>query len=230
VTRVELAFVDARRARDGRVRYWYFQRNGRLWRLLGEPFSAAFMAEYQRLLAATRPTTPASAGKLPPGSFGALVLDYLASPEFKATRPSTQKLYRLVLERLAAVHGPKPVALLERRHIKAWRDARSETPGMANLLVSVVRVLLDYAVESELRCDNPAQRVKRFKMGEHRAWTDEECTAFEARWPAGSMQRRAYMLAKFTGQRCGDIANMTLAHRSKDGAIRGVQQKTGAEL
>jgi integrase len=43
------------------------------------------------------------------------------------------------------------------------------------------------------------------------------------------MQRRAYMLAKFTGQRCGDIANMTRANR-KDGAIRVVQQKTGAEL
>ena len=43
------------------------------------------------------------------------------------------------------------------------------------------------------------------------------------------MQRRAYMLARFTGQRSGDIANMTRAHR-KDGAIRVVQQKTGAEL
>jgi len=43
------------------------------------------------------------------------------------------------------------------------------------------------------------------------------------------MERRAYALAKFTGQRCGDIANMTKAHR-KDGAIRVVQSKTGAEL
>ena len=43
------------------------------------------------------------------------------------------------------------------------------------------------------------------------------------------MQRRAYMLAKFTGQRCGDLAHMTRAHR-RDGAIRVVQQKTGAEL
>ena len=34
------------------------------------------------------------------------------------------------------------------------------------------------------------------------AWTDEECAAFEARWPAGGIQRRAYLLAKFTGQRC----------------------------
>jgi hypothetical protein len=43
------------------------------------------------------------------------------------------------------------------------------------------------------------------------------------------MRRRAYLLARYTGQRCGDIANMTMAHR-KGGSIRVVQQKTGAEL
>jgi hypothetical protein len=134
-----------------------------------------------------------------------------------------------VLEPLAKLQGHKPVALLERRHIKAWRDARSETPGMANMIVRVMRVLLSYAADSEYRRDNPAQRIKLFKLGEHRAWSDDECAAFEARWPVGSMQRRAYMLARFTGQRCGDVAKMTRAHR-KDGAIRVVQLKTGAEL
>jgi integrase len=164
-----------------------------------------------------------------PGSFGALVLDYLASPEFKATRPNTQKAYRQVLEPLAALHGPKPVALLERRHIKAWFNARAETPAAANMIVSVMRMLLNYAVENELRPDNPARRIKLFKGGEQRAWTDEACAAFEARWPPGSMQRRAYLLARFTGQRCGDIAAITWAHR-KEGAIRVVQQKTGTPL
>jgi integrase len=78
--------------------------------------------------------------------------------------------------------------------------------------------------------DNPlAVRIKLFKLGEHRAWTDAECAQFEARWPAGSMQRRAYLLAKYTGQRCGDLATMTRAHR-KDGFIRVVQEKTGTEL
>ena len=138
-------------------------------------------------------------------------------------------MYRLVIEPLAETHGHKPVALLERRHIKQWRDARGETPGMANMVVRVVRMLLNYAVDNEFRRDNPAQRIKLFKLGEHRAWTDGACASFEARWPSGSMQRRAYMLAKYTGQRCSDLARMTRAHR-KDGFIRVVQQKTGAEL
>jgi integrase len=210
------------------MRYWYFRRGGRRWSLPGDPMSPEFMAEYRRLVAATGPARPGNR-ELGPGSFGALVTDYLASPEFRKTRPSTQRIYRFILEPLAEMHGGKPVALLERRHIKAWRDARSETPGMANMIVKVTRVLLNYAVEEEYRADNPAFKIKTFKLGEHRAWTDEECAAFEAQWPCGSMQRRAYMLARFTGQRCGDIANMTRAHR-KNGAISVVQQKTGAEL
>ena len=121
------------------------------------------------------------------------------------------------------------MALLERKHIKAWRDARSKTPGAANMIVKVVRLVTSYAIENDYRKDNPALRIGLFKLGEHRAWSDEESAKFEARWLAGSMQRRAFMLAKFTGQRCGDIANMTRAHR-KDGAIRVVQQETGSEL
>src|SRR5436189_388915 len=96
---------------------------------------------------------------------------------------------------------------------------------MANMIVKIVRVLLAYAVDNEYRRDNPARRLKLFKLGEHRAWTDAECAAFESRWPRGSMQRLAYMLARYTGQRCGDLALMTRAHR-KDGAIRVMQQKT----
>jgi hypothetical protein len=164
-------------------------------------------------------------------SFVALVDTYFADKQaFGERKPSAQRIYRLILEPLVEVHGHKPVALLERRHINQWRDARGETPGMVNMVVKVMRLVLSYAVENEYRRDNPAQRIKLFKLGEHRSWTDEECAAFEARWPSGTMQRRAYMLAKYTSQRCSDIARMTRAHR-KDGEIRVVQQqKTGTPL
>jgi hypothetical protein len=75
-----------------------------------------------------------------------VVKDYFASPEFTNTKPSTQKLYRLILVPLAELHGHKPIALLERRHIRQWFIARSETPGMANMLIKVMRLLMKYAV------------------------------------------------------------------------------------
>jgi integrase len=209
------------------VQYYYFRRGGRRWRLPGAALSPEFMAEYHLLVAATEPMREAQGPRpYPPGSFGALVAAYFADRRaFGEKKPSTQQIYRMILEPLAEVHGRKPVALLERRHIKQWFDARGETPGTANMIVKVVRLVMSYAVENGYRKDNPALRIKLFKLGEHRAWTDEECGAFEAQWPSGTMQRRAYMLAKFTGQRCGDIARMTRGHR-KDGAIRVMQQKT----
>jgi len=115
----ELKYVDAQSDRRGRVLYYYIRRGGRRWRLRGEPLSEGFMAEYRRLLAETAPS--AGGGQRPthpPGSFGALVSDYFAAPEFRARAANTQKMYRHVLEPLAEVHGHEPVALLERRYIR----------------------------------------------------------------------------------------------------------------
>jgi integrase len=227
---IELRFVKAERDRQGRVRYWYFRRTGRRWRLPGEPGSDGFMAEYNRLLATTTPAQPTiGAGAWPPGSFGALVDDYFASPEFKALKPNSQRMYRLVLEPIANRIGRHAATYVERRHVKAMRDDKADTPGMANMRVKVLRMLLGYAVENDWRKDNPAVKVKTFKLGEHRAWIADELTAFERHWAPGTMQRRAYMLARYTGQRRGDLAAMTKAHR-RDGTIRVVQEKTGAEL
>ena len=125
-------FVNEQRGRDGRVRHWYFRRNGRRWRLPGDPDSdASASEEYWRLRKETdRDSGPAvgAADRHAPGSFGALVRDYLASGTFREKRPSTQAEYRRVLEALAAVHGPKPVRLMERRHIRRIRDERADTP------------------------------------------------------------------------------------------------------
>jgi integrase len=43
------------------------------------------------------------------------------------------------------------------------------------------------------------------------------------------MERRAYMLGLYTGQRRGDLVGMTQADR-KDGRIRVVQEKTDEPL
>jgi site-specific recombinase XerD len=222
-------YVKPERDRHGRVRYWYFRRNGRRWRLPDRPGSPAFVAEYARLLAATEPAKPTGAHEHPPGSIGAVILEYFEEPEFTDRKLNTQRIYRLILEQLAERIGHHHVAYIERRHVKKLRNERAETPGMANMAVKVLRVLLAYAVDNGYRRDNPAVRVKMFKLGEHRAWTADECARFEARWAPGTMQRRAYMLARHTGQRCGDLAKMTRAHRN-DGFIYVIQEKTNKEL
>ena len=98
MTNFELPFVDAQRGRDGMVKYWYFRRNGRRWRLPGTPLSEEFMREYRRLVVKTDASSHPQSGKSPhgPGSFGTLVRDYFASGEFKQLKERTKAEYRRV--------------------------------------------------------------------------------------------------------------------------------------
>jgi Phage integrase family len=230
MTSIKLPYVEVQRGRDGRVRYWYFRRNGVRWPLPSDPLSEVFMAEYHRLKALTdaRPDAHERRGH-PPGSFGALVRDYLGSGSFKEKKQRTAAEYRRVLEGLAEVHGYKPVQALRRRHVRKMRDAIVETPGAANTLLRMLKLVLNFAVDEEWIPYSPAAKMRLLKVGEWRAWTDEECAAFEARWVPGTMERRAYALALYTGQRKGDLVLMARTHR-KGGAIRVVQGKTGEEL
>ena len=98
---IRLRFVDVQRGRDGRVLYHYFRRNGRRWRLPGSPGSAEFAGAYHRLQPRPNPAKPAPQLGYPPTSIGALIDDYFASPEFRDTKPNTQRVYRIVLEPLA---------------------------------------------------------------------------------------------------------------------------------
>jgi hypothetical protein len=141
-------YIKPERGRDGRVRYWYFRRNGRRWRLPGEPGTGEFEARYQELLEATAPAAP-TLGAHAPGTFGALVDDYFAAPEFKDRKPATQSMYRRVLEPIAKRIGHHAVRHIERRHVKAMRDEKADTPGMANMTVKVLRLVLAYAVDND---------------------------------------------------------------------------------
>jgi integrase len=226
MAKIDLPYVKTERDRQGRVTYHYFRRAGRRWRLPPLERHEEFMAAYRRLLAASEPNQAEPPTEYRAGSLGALVTQYFADRiAFGQRKPNTQRLYRLMLEPLVELHGHKPVALLERRHIEAWRDAKSDTPGAANSLVKIVATLLKYAVAMDYRKDNPAKGIELFELGEHRAWTDLELAAFERRWATGTMQRLAYMLARYTGQRCSDVAPMMRAH-CNDGAIRVMQRKT----
>ena len=232
MTSINLPYVNPERGRDGQIRHWYFRRNGQRWKLPGSPLSEGFAAEYQRLLKLTAPDAEA-AGPIDrrsygPGSFGRLVNEYLASANFKQRKPRTAAGYRRVLEALQREHGDKPVALLKRRHIRKMRDARAETPGEANNILRMLKILLNFAADEEWIDSSPAAKMKELKVGEWRAWTDEECVKFEARWAPGTMQRRAYALALYTGMRKQDQITRTRNHR-QDGGIWVVQSKTGKE-
>jgi integrase len=163
------------------------------------------------------------------GTFGALINDYLASGQFKTKKPRTKASYSRLCEALQIAHGSKRVAHMERRHVRQIRDEKADTPGEANNVLRMVKILLNFAVDDGLIQASPAAKFKELPLGEWRDWTDDECAKFEQRWVPGTMQRRAYALALYTGQRKTDLVTRERSHR-RDGGIAVVQSKTDEPL
>ena len=161
----------------------------------------------------------------------ALALSYFASPSFRTLRPSTQRAYRGIIERLCKDHGDKRAADLRRDHVVKLMAARAEQPGAANGLRMALRVMMKHAIEIGLRADDPTREVRamRIRTGGHHSWTDDEIALFERHHPIGSRARLALALLLYTGQRRGDVIRMGAQH-IRNGAIYVKQEKTGIEL
>ncbi len=233
MTRIKLKNVDRFTDRHGKVRYFYrVGRGPRLAKLPGQPGSPEFMLAYE---AAARgehqPNAEQRRERGEPGTFDRLVQDYLSSPDFKRLAQSTQRAYRLVIERL--VHdegiGHRLVREMKREHINRIVSKRSATPGAANDVLKKLKILIHFAIDAGWRSDDPTLRIKKFESGEFHTWTDEEIAAFETHWPVGTTARLAMALLLYTGQRRSDVVTM-LWGDVQDGAIRVVQRKTGAKL
>lgn len=218
-------FID----RHGKPRF-YFRRPGFESRPLhGLPYSAEFMGDYQAAMAGQ--TLPVGANRARLGTMWALALSYFASPDFCTLKPSTQRAYRGIIERLCKDHGDKRSADLRREHVVKLMSARAEQPGAANGLRMVLRVMMKHAIEIGLRADDPTREVRaiRIKSQGHHSWTDDEIAQFEWHHPVGTRARLALALLLYTGQRRGDVIRMGAQH-IRNGALYVKQEKTGAEL
>jgi integrase len=94
--------------------------------------------------------------------------------------------------------------------VKALQRELNKTPRTAKYFAQVYSLLFAYAIdELDLIEVNPASKMKRLdKAAPFKAWTDEECTRFEASNPPRALLT-AYMLGRYTGQRGGDILKWT---------------------
>src|SRR5262249_8860957 len=140
-----------------------FRKAGFSTYLTGTPWSEDFMRQYATALDGVKAqTVNIGAGERTiAGSLNALIVSYYPSPEFRGLKASTQVVRRNVIERFRNEHGRKPLARLERAHIKDIIGGKANTPEAANNLLKVLRVLLGYAVEIGMIASNPAIGVKR---------------------------------------------------------------------
>lgn len=165
------------------------------------------------------------------GTFNALCVAYYRSPEFTGQRTTTQVTYRGIIERFRKKHGDKIVKDLRRDHVKSIIGGMAGRPHAANNLLSILKIMLDLALDNGWIPTNPARGVKGFakKTAGFHSWTDDEIAAYKARHASGSKARLALALLLYTAQRRGDVIKMGWQHIT-DNKIRVVQGKTGAQL
>ena len=197
--------------------FWYYRRgHGPRTRLRGAWGSAEFMTAYR----AADAGEVAASRRADEGTFGWLWTLYRASPAWerlsRATKKQRDNLMRLALERA----GNQPIERWDRKFIIASCDARAATPALARNFLGALRALFQWALSREHIETDPTAGVKveRLRGDGFHAWTAEELTKFEERWPLGTRERLAFDLMLWTGLRRGDAARVGPQH-VKDGSI-----------
>lgn len=220
--------VTIARDRHGKVRYRYRRKGCKSVYLPGLPGSSEFAEAYER---ASAGALKIGVSRTVPGTINALAVAIYNSAEWAQMAPTTQTTYRGIMERIRKDLGALTVRSFTTARIKALRDQRKETPSAANNFIKVLRWMMAFAVDRNLRDDNPCIGIKPLKIsgdGFH-TWTESEIAAFEKRWPVGTRERLAFDLLLWTIQRSGDVRKMGRQHL-KGGRLTFTQEKTGAQL
>lgn len=163
--------------------------------------SPDFLVEYQRLSAPEQERPKAR-----PGTIAWLCVDYRGSADWKGKGAKTRGNQGRYLDMIDAEHGHRTIKGVRPVHVYTMRDVFIETPGKANVWLSVFSSLMRHAIRAGLRDDNPADKVPILKTGEHEPWpADLLRICFEEATP---MTRLAIVAGLCTGQRIGDCVRM----------------------
>ncbi|BCA60061.1 tyrosine-type recombinase/integrase [Sphingomonas sp. HMP6] len=226
-----LAYVSSFVDRHGKRRY-RFRRNGYPVHYFKEPHGTkAFEREYADCLNAD--AVPIGAGRVKPGSVADVIARYYADNSFMDLRPSTQAIYRGVLERLRDKFGDDPIRLFDAERLSRLMTLMRDRPHAAARLRKLFAQLFVIARRAKLvphgfdpvRDTKPPKAVSE---GYHR-WTEDELDAFEAKHPLGTKPRLAFAMLLYGAQRSGDVRYMT-RETIADGRIRLDQSKTSTAV
>ena len=229
--RKRLAYVSSFVDRHGKRRY-RFRRKGYAVHYFREPHGTkAFEREYAGCLEAE----PAAigTGRAKPGSVSDVIGRYYADNSFMDLRPSTQAVYRGVLERLRGKFGDDSIRKFDAEQLSRLMTVMRDRPHAAARLRKLFAQLFIIARRAKLvpfgfdpvRDTKPPKAVTE---GYHR-WTEDELEAFEEKHPLGTKPRLAFAMLLYGAQRSGDVRFMTRATIA-DGRIRLDQSKTSTAV
>lgn len=140
----------------------------------------------------------------------------------------TKRKYERTLDIARRGIGHMQPDALRPSDVRLLLDQFADIPGTANNILGALRALSAWGLERGHFGASFTQSVKPYKSdGGHKPWTAKQCEAAE-RGLTG-MVRRAYFLARYTGQRGSDVVRLG-PHMIDDGGFRITQQKTGREV
>lgn len=217
--------------------YFYYQPGRGTWQegprvaLPGCPFAPNGLPDEAWWQAYRKLAGPDAAAEVKTGTFGAMIKDFKASPEFKALSPRTREVWSYYLGRIDTAWGELPVRSIETHHILKLRDRFGATPAAANNLMRALSSMLSWGVPRKWLAGNPCLGLRglKFKKGikpyEPWPWSAIETlreVAPQRLWHVAAM-------ALYTGQRQGDVVAMRWSDIEAD-QIHVEQSKTGKRL
>lgn len=168
--------------------------------------------------------------KFPAKTLGWLVEYYRRSEAWAELSAATRRQREGFLRTVTESAGKHTLKLLDQQAIKNG-IRRRKSPNAKRHFLQTMRGLFQWArEEGYVEQDYTAGiRVERPATEGHHVWTDDECVAFETRWPRGTRERLAFDLLLYTGLRRGDAVRLGRPHiRNGIATIR--TEKTGQRV
>ena len=144
-----------------------------------------------------------------------IITEYRLSPDFTGKAGSTQRDYRLWLDRVSERFGKAPIGAFAdirmREQVILWRDRWASQPRTADKAAVMVSTILSWCVERGILATNIASGIKQLHdvNKADQVWEDHHWQAMKD-CPAHLMD--ALKLASLTGLRLGDLVSLDWEH------------------
>lgn len=207
--------------------YFYFQpgrgtsSTGERIRLPDDPQSPEFWAAIQRAKGLVSETSVVT--------MNMVFVNYLQWLNGRSDVTSeTKSKYERTIDLARQRIGSMPSETVRPKHVRQLLDQFANVPGTGNNVLGVLRAVSAWGLERGHFEHSFTEAVKPFKSdGGHKPWTTAQLAAAER--DLSGMVRRAFFLARYTGQRGSDVVRIG-PHMIDDGGFRITQQKTGREV
>jgi integrase len=187
--------------------------------LPGDPHSPEFWEAIRKAQGAERTCAPTTVN---------VVLDaYFASTQFGDLSEGTRDQYVSRAKVVRTVWGELPAADLRPHHVHQLMDKLGGTKAKANNVRVLLKAVSAWAIKGNMIQASWVEGIDPYKLkGGHKPWTPTQCAAAEEKLTG--WLRRAYFLARYTGQRGSDVVRMGWTD-IEDGMIHVIQEKTKVE-